>query len=367
MRADLKKRLQQWGRENGAAAFGSFALALVIYVLVQSQISNTETFRLPVELEREAGVALMSAEPATVDVVFRGTFNDLQKLKLTPPRIVVRHPRNREGNRIMVRLQKTFVRSVAGPRIAKLNPSSIYITYDILGEVEFPIEPPALIGTPDRGHASVEIKPRVAGVSGAKKQLERLQSEGVKLKLEAINVDGRTRSFSKTVAIRPPEGAMSPALEPQEVSATVTITRDIAQRDFPAIPVLLSLAPGQEQSLPLVTPDAVAVQLRGWDEELQALTSSLIRVYAALPPTLEPGSNRVPLTVQLLSTNTTIDSIATIPDMVWLHSVPAAATPSRWEPAAADAITPPAAVSNATIKAATEPPAGKSPATATTD
>lgn len=318
MKLDFQKRLRLWLEENGLIALIALILAVLVYLTILELVSNTTTRTLPVEIEREPGLALMAVRPARVEVTFRGALAEFQRLDRAGLRVVVRHPRSGEAGVARLAIGSRNVRGAAGLRIVSIDPAMVEITFDRQGQREFAIEVPHLEGKPFRGRAEAEYTPRTAVVRGARLQLDRLHDSGVTLKLEPINIDGRVQGFSRRVAILPPAEAWMPEIEPESVLVRINITPDNIQREFARIPVRLARLPHQTNNTAArVEPDEVTVRLTGWTEALQTLSSQVIRVYADLPEADRPPTNALPLQV-LLPAGLAIDAVATLPETVRL-------------------------------------------------
>ena len=318
MKVDLRQRLLLWGRENGAMALLALVLALFVYLTILELVSNTTTRTVPVEVEREPGVALMAVRPAMVQVTFRGALNEFQQLDRADLRMAVKGLRVRSDEGVVrIPLRRGNLRGASGLRVVNIDPPVVEITFDHQGEREFAIAPPQTEGRPFRGHAEVDYTPRTALVRGARLQLDRLHDAGVTLKVDPVNVDGRVQGFTRRVAILPPADAWQPEIAPESVTVKVAILPDNIQREFAGIPVRLALLAGQTNLPPRVEPPEVTVRLTGWAEALQGIATNALRVYAELPASDAVPTNPLPLQV-LLPPGATVDEVTTVPDAVRL-------------------------------------------------
>ncbi|NLN00283.1 MAG: hypothetical protein GX174_00050 [Lentisphaerae bacterium] len=326
MKVDVRQRVVLWVRENGLVALLATVLALLVYMTILELVSNTTTRTVPVEVEREAGMALMSVRPSTVQVTFRGALNEFQILDRSDLRMVVNGLRNHGDQGIArITLRRKNLRGAGSVRVVSVEPSEIEVTFEHQGEREFTIAPPKVEGRPYRGHAEVEFTPRTALVRGARLQLDRLHEAGVTLQLDPVNVDGRVQGFSLNVPILPPEDAWQPEIDPATVALKISIVPDNVLREFTGVQVHLATPAGRTNCLPRVEPPEVTVRLTGWAETLQGVTTNTVRVLAVLPD--DPGANPtnpVPLRV-LLPPGTVADEAVTVPEAVRLLPPEAAA------------------------------------------
>ena len=317
MKVDLRKRLTLWARENGWTALIALILALLVYFTILELVSNPKLFTVPVEIDREAGVALMAVSPPSVQVTFRGAQSELLKLDSADLRVVVKNPRSRnEADTVRIPLKARNVRGHSGLRVMQIDPPVVEVTYDRQGEREFAIAPPMIEGKPFRGRVEVEFTPKTAIVRGARLQLDHMHDAGVKLKIEPINVEGRVQGFSRQAAILPPADAWKPEIVPTTVQVKIDILPDNIQRDFEEMRVRLAGLERWTNGVARVEPATVTVRLTGWSEALQRIDPATLRVYADLSEA-KSTTNEIPLNV-LFPLSANIEGVMTLPASVRL-------------------------------------------------
>lgn len=319
MKADLSLRIRNWLRQSWQIASLSLIAAVVIFYTVRENISYTETIALPVVVEREPGLAVMSVRPPTVRVTFRGSISDVRQLVHRDMQVSVRTPRNgTSGGTTPVELKAGNVRGGRGGRVIAIEPQVVHVNFDHQGEMEFPVQPPAISGRPLRGRTELSYMPHAARLRGARMQLEALHANGLALQTEPVDVDGRVQGFSTRVAILPPPDAWMPEIVPPEVLVKVEILPDNAVRLLENVPVLLAVAghPG-ERIVP--DPAIVTVRLLGREENLRELDPEAVRAYAACPADFDTRStNTVPLNVYLPS-GAVVEGVEAVPAAVRLR------------------------------------------------
>lgn len=328
MRADLRTRLRFWLRRQWQVLLISGGLAIFVFYTVRANISYSETRNVPVEVEREPGLALMAVRPASVRITFRGALSELRQMSRQDVQVLVKPPRDGlSGGTARMRLTRRQVRGAAGSRVVSIEPGDVLLTFDHEGEREFAIASPQIEGRPLRGRVEIDYSPRVARVRGARMQLDNLHDSGVQLQPEPINVDGRVQSFTRRVAIQPPADAWMPEIVPAEIVVKVDIVPDNAVRLIEAVPVRIALPPGEGEGTPspaACEPAVVGVRLVGRAEVLRDVPPEALRVYADLADTAGGAvTGAVPLRV-LLSGDFQVDGLAAEPPVVRL--LPAAQT-----------------------------------------
>lgn len=126
-------------------------VAVVVFYTVRSKISHTTTLAVPVESGKEPGLAVLSADPFTVRVTFRGAFADLQQLSSRDLRVLLRPRATASGGSERVRVRPGDIHGrPAGVRVIGIEPESVLLTFDRQDEMALPLaEPPMEKG--DRG------------------------------------------------------------------------------------------------------------------------------------------------------------------------------------------------------------------------
>jgi hypothetical protein len=292
-------------------------VAAIVFYAVRSKISDTVTLAVPVEVEKEPGLAVLKADPFSVRVTFRGASADLQPLTLREPRVVLRPKANDAVDAERVRIHQGDVHGLPhGVRVVGFEPESVLLTFDRQEEMLLPVAPPPLEGKPLRGRVELDYSPRFVRVKGAHRQLLEWKAADFHLQTQPVNVDGCVQSFTKSVDIATPGVAWQAEVEPRQVSVKVTIVTEQSTRELRDFPVLVAAHPGSKGSWQ-VLPPTVAVRLTGRAEVVEALTpeSLVVLVDARRAPADEPDVQ--PILVHL-PPDVTLDAVTCDPPTVVL-------------------------------------------------
>lgn len=131
----------------------SFAIALMIYFSVRSEISELKTIAVPIM--GDSGHVVTSARPQTVHVTLRGSATELSRLYLpaiyfavapTPKQANGKAPQATE----MIRLNSSALRQIGRLRVVRIDPSSVRVQFEQPARLEAPPPrpPPAAPGIP---------------------------------------------------------------------------------------------------------------------------------------------------------------------------------------------------------------------------
>ncbi|MFZ4395189.1 MAG: hypothetical protein ACOYOU_06120 [Kiritimatiellia bacterium] len=277
----------------------ALVMAVVVFYAVRSKISDTVTLSVPVETEKEPGLAVLKAEPFSVRVTFRGAYADLQQLGLRELRVLLRPKSSDSEGTELVRIRAGNVRGQpGGARVVGVSPESVMLTFDRQDQMMLPVAPPPVEGKPLRGRVELDYFPRQVLVKGAHRQLLEWKAADFHLQTQPINVEGCVQSFTKSVDIATPGAAWQAEVTPREVSVKVNILTEQSTRELREVPVLIAAHAGRK-GFWQVLPASVVVRLTGRVEVVESVTpeSLMVLVDARRAPAEELSI--APVVVQL--------------------------------------------------------------------
>ena len=272
MRANLLQLITRNWPIKGAALF----LALMLYVAVQLQQPVTTSFDVDLNVQLPPGRALVH-KPPKVRVQISGKGSQILKLRSLAGDITRRVPDTLTTTAWPIHLDPTEVELAlpkgADVRVMDIRPSDITIALDSVARKDVRIVSLVTV-TPESGqilHGGLSMSPTTARLVGPEKSLAGIDSVTT-VPTEITNVSG---AFTRNVPIDTmPLGIVR--LAPKQVTVSGE-TGLIAERSFAGIPV--ETGAGAITSF-IVTPARVAVNVRGPEERVQALTRDSLRVVA---------------------------------------------------------------------------------------
>ncbi|HLQ68120.1 MAG TPA: hypothetical protein VK124_01245 [Gemmatimonadales bacterium] len=272
MRANLLQLITRNWPIKGAALF----LALMLYVAVQLQQPVTTSFDVDLNVQLPPGRALVH-RPPKVRVQISGKGSQILKLRSLAGDITRRLPDTLTATTWPIHLDPSEVELAlpkgADVRVLDIRPSDITIALDSVARKDVRIVSLVTV-MPESGqmlHGGLSISPTTARLVGPEKSLAGIESVTT-VQTEITNVSG---AFTRNVPIDTmPLGIVR--LAPKQVTVTGEMGL-IAERSFAGIPV--ETGAGAITSF-IVTPARVAVNVRGPEERVQALTRDSLRVVA---------------------------------------------------------------------------------------
>jgi YbbR domain-containing protein len=294
-------------------------VATAVYLMVRSRISYVQTVAVPVEVEREPGIAVLTVEPLSVRVTLRGTAADIQRLATLDLKAVVRPRATARGGAERVPVSARDIRGRGALRIVELDPKAVRVTYDRQGQVAFPVAEPVIEGKPLRGRVQIEYNPRMAVVTGARLHLDQSLTNGVQLQTEPVDVEGRVQGFTRRLRILPPDGVWMTEIQPPEVTARINIVADRSTSELRDVPVLIAQTPGDPTRWQ-AEPPVVSIRLSARAEIIQGIRPELVRAFVDARATATASTNGLPVFVYI-PPEVAVDTAETVPHHVRLRRV----------------------------------------------
>lgn len=258
----------------------SILVAAVSYYAIRGATGYEVEYSVPLQVEVEAGMAVLEQNVSSVTVRFRGSQDDLLKLHQEHIRAIVR-PKVADPDGLPKSLP-VGPRDITGaPRVTVVDvePASVVLTFDREVETVFSVAKPKTIGRPLVGNVEIDYEPKTVVLRGPKRRLEDLKREGRDaVTTEPVDVDGRVESFVRNVAVRPPGSTWVSHIEPPEISVTVNIVTKVTSQQWDELPVLAIRDPRLVRDI-VFDPSVVDVTLEGRSEMLENLTKDDIRVF----------------------------------------------------------------------------------------
>ena len=304
---ELWKQLKIWWRANRWFAIISLVLATGLYLRIREIINHNGSRSIPVEVQvvGSENPPLVATDPSTITVYVRGAENDVRKFETSHQPIRLQIPVDKlenSPNGVTIAIKPR--RDIPGLRELGLIPTGtsadkVHVTYDLLANVEFFIDPPKHTGTPYHGEVkSVKFSPQTVTLRGGRNKLNSLRErDEVRPQLPLINVENLVNGFTRQYDITLPEQLekVVDSFSPKSVMVKVEIVRRESSKHFDNLPVRLSMPPGVV--LPKgfrLAPLEVSADVSGYDKSMETLSNDMVTAYAYIPSAstlnLSPGA-----------------------------------------------------------------------------
>jgi len=271
----LLQRLWHAATHNKRLKLASVLLALVSWFVVHSIISHERLVRdVSVSIRTDAGWAVLDASAPAVNVLFRGSQEDLRLLEQSPVRVEV-DARKLAGGPHLVRLASEHVLAPGAARPIYMDPANLSFVLDQQGEKQVAVKAD-FYGVPSAEcEAEGRCLPERVTLFGPRRRLAEIAT----VRTAPIDLEGRSRSFRKThVAL-----ALSPDVwlangVGSNITVEVAITERASTRTLQDVPVSVLWPRGTGGAVQL-QPAQVHVTLRGRAEALAGLKREELRAW----------------------------------------------------------------------------------------
>lgn len=288
----IRRSFRLWLSANWLFATISLVVAALLYFRIRDNFTHSGYRSVPVSVvvEGSGKFTSVAVSPRAITVYVRGTDSDVRKFEASTADIRLAIPNDvMAANHGNVKLNVRARKDVPGIRelglvVTSLSSDSVTVTYDSMGDVQFDIDPPTLVGRAYHADATVEISPMSASLHGGQNLLESLK-DTLRLQVKPIEIENVSQGFERDCEIIVPEDLRKSdvTVDPRTVHATVKIVPRSGTRTFDTIPIRLSVPPGTH--LPPdceVWPPSVAAKISGYDLSVAALSNSMINAFAEI-------------------------------------------------------------------------------------
>ncbi len=255
----------------------ALCLAVLCWHAIHGAINHeTVITRVPLSIQTDADWVVVDRSVDSVDIVVRGSQNDLLQLSRDRLRMDVTVAGENSHYEHSVALQPGNVTGPPGVRIVAVRPEVVELTLDRWETRQIPVKVDLATGTLP-GRFAVErvlSDPAAIRLTGGRAQLDRIDV----VSTERIDLSLRQQSFREQVALVVPEGLQQEHLAPRRVTVQVDISERVLQRTFEQVPVRAMTDPGATVALQ-VRPTMVRVVLRGPEAMLPGVRMEQVMVY----------------------------------------------------------------------------------------
>jgi len=285
----------------------SFVLATMTWYIIQDTISfEIEIPDVRLDIQVQDGMAILNQSASTVDVTFRGSQDDIQRLDTRRLQAVVEL--TRESNELSheIILKPAMIKGVRGVRAVAIHPERIVVKLDRQAEKRVPVKG-RTIGSPLFGQIdAVMCEPSTVLLLGPAQKLKTTEC----VYTQPVDVDGRVESFMRRTPVQAPGDNWVAHMEPSDVQVKVTIAGKSAGQLWKNIPVSAVVESGSSLLVDLdpLSVDVIATRI----DPLVTGEKFQVRAFADCIGLTVPGVYTVPVHV-----NVTGDSMAVArPDVV---------------------------------------------------
>jgi YbbR domain-containing protein len=271
----------------------SLLMAAISWYVIQDAISfEVEIPDLRLQIQVQDGMAILNQSASTVDVTFRGSQEDIQRLDPRRLQAVVDMTQTEEVSK-EVALTPGMIRGVRGARAVAVHPARIHVTLDRQAEKRVPVKG-RTVGSPLFGEVDAVIcDPSTVLLRGSAAKLRTTDC----VYTQPVDVDGRVESFVRRSTLQAPGDNWVAQMDPSDVQVKVNLTRRNATLERKGVAVNAIMDPGRTLGID-IEPPTVDIVLMGRAPGVPTTEEGrLVRALVDCVGLVAPGEFVVPVRV----------------------------------------------------------------------
>lgn len=253
---------------------------------------------IAVDVDVPEGWAVWDKSVGKVNILFRGSREDIRYLNNKQLRVLIPVPNPEEGKEMVVELKSKFLENPtsANAKVIRFSPDRVVVRLDQEGEKLLPVKA-AFNGSLPEG---LEIErmvctPATVRVTGARHVLDAMDN----IHTEPVELKNRQSSFKESVQIDVPQSSRL-TMDPEWVTVEFTLEMRSSTTVLEKIPVRILCAPGERRTI-TVQPQVINATVRGQQQRLEQIRSADIFAYVNCIEQAESTGYDLPVVVDLPS------------------------------------------------------------------
>lgn len=293
------KRSSFWGQLNREKWLILFCLILAFLawqgirqnVGIEVPVSN-----IAVDVNVPEGWAVWEKSAHSVNILFRGSREDIRYLNNEQMRVVIPVTDPTNGSELTVELTDAFLRNPTAAKAESFSPSEITIRLDQEVNRQLPVKA-AVNGALPEGQEIDRIvcTPASVRVAGARRMLDEMEY----IHTEPVELKDRQGSFKESARIAVPQAGRL-RVEPDWVTVEVFVAARNSTTVLENIPVQILSSPGERRSI-TVEPQVIHVTVSGKQQRIERLGTAEVSAFVDCSELTENTGYDLPVRVVLPS------------------------------------------------------------------
>jgi len=276
---------------NLGLKLAALGLSLLLWLTITGQQVERRIPSVPLSYRNVPQALIITEQPATVDLVVRGSANEVSRLVAGQISVVVDLMGAQSGENLLP-LGLDDARVPLGVEVTRIDPGMISVRMEETGIAEVPIRP-TVDGVPADGFVQLEpiVEPRTVAVAGPASHLTPTTTAVT----ERISIQGRSSDVTRIVNVRVSDPQLR-LREPRTARVLIRIIPTPVQRTYADRRIRFRGLADTRQAE--ATPASVAVTLSGSRAGLDGLDPASIMPYVDLTD-LAQGEHDRPVSLDL--------------------------------------------------------------------
>jgi YbbR domain-containing protein len=293
MKSNLSKFMTQLNAEKWLLLL-CIVLAFLAWQAIRKNLGyEVSVSNIAVDISVPEGWAVWEKSVNKVNIVFRGSREDIRYLNNEQLRVVIPVPNLKHGEERTIKLTKANLRNPTGAKVVSFSPSEVMVRLDQESSKQLPVKAATQGSLP----AGLEIdrivctpaSVKVTGAAQVLDEMQYIQTEAIELK------DWQGSKISVPIAL-PMVGRMR--AEPDWVSVEFFVETHTSTETIEKIPVRTMCAPGEKRQID-VEPSSVVITVQGQQQRIEQLRTAEIFAYVNCLDLTEITGYDLPVVVNL--------------------------------------------------------------------
>lgn len=276
-----------------------FVLAFLAWQGIRRNIGfEVSVSNIVVDVDAPEGWAVWDKSVQKVNILFRGSREDIRYLNNEQLRVVIPMPEPERGREMVVRLKPKHLKNPnsANAKVVGFSPDEVVVKLDQESSKQLPVKATVNGSLPE----GLEIErmvctPATVRVTGAKQVLDGMEN----IHTEPIELKNRQSSFKESVQIDLPKSSRL-TIDPKWVTVEFSLEMRSSTTVLEKIPVRILCAPGERRTID-VQPQIINVTVRGQQQRLEQIRSVDVFAYVSCMELAEITGYDLPVVVDLPS------------------------------------------------------------------
>ncbi len=274
-----------------------FILAFLAWQGIRKNIGfEVSVSNISVDMDLPEGWAVWEKSVHQVNILFRGSREDIRYLNSGQLRVVVPLSNPTAGDEIHIRLLEKYLKNPTGAKVVRFSPSDVFIKLDKESERLLPVKATINGALPEGLEVEkIVCTPASVRVSGAEQILSEMQN----IHTEPIKLTDRQASFKESVPIALPEVGRV-RVDPDWVSVNFMLEQHTSTQEFDDIPVRILCASGESRQM-VLQPKTIKITVKGQQQRIEQMRTVDVFAYVNCADLTESTGYELPVTIKLPS------------------------------------------------------------------
>jgi hypothetical protein len=294
MKGRVSKLWKGFRREKWLLLF-CFVLAFLAWQGIRKNLGfEVSVSNIQVDIDVPDGWAVWEKSVHRVNIVFRGSREDIRYLNNEQLRVVIPIPSPKQGQEMHFTLTESLLRNPTSAKVVRFSPSDIVVKLDQKTERLLPVKA-AVNGTLPEGLEIDRIvcSPISVRVTGARQVLDDMEY----IHTEPVELKDRLTTFKESVPVALPlVGRME--VEPDWVSVEFILEERSSTQVFENVDVRVMCSAVEKRNF-AVQPDKISITVKGQQQRIEQMRSEDIFAYVSCADLQESTGYDLPVVVDL--------------------------------------------------------------------